>query len=297
MDITFKGNMDENILKILLQNKQLFIPLIFTEKQFNIIKKYKENKKLSNSEKKALYTSITKKMKALETIKIEKDNEFYINSASKIIPKRLEEAKKLIEKYSRKYNKVFISGSFLFSKKYNDIDIFIVRERKYAEKWEDNKHIIFLTEKRLENSVFQSAALISVSNFIIPNKINKKTIKLGEFMSSYHEAVIEIRGNQDRDLTRYIVFTYNLKIRNRLLDGSDLRKITINLTLDELDNMVKIILRQHYSRKYLYVEIHNYIKTLEDAIKTERPNEHLIRCMNTYEELIYGKQRTKAEAN
>ncbi|MBU0616062.1 MAG: hypothetical protein KJ601_08295, partial [Nanoarchaeota archaeon] len=262
-----------------------------------VIERYNENKKLASGEKKALYTSINKKMKALESIRIEKDNEFFINGADKIIPIRLKEAKQLIEEYSKKYDKVFISGSFLFSKEYNDIDIFIVRDKKYDEKWEDNRHLIWLTEKRLQNPVFQSAALISVSNFIIPNKIKQRPIKLGEFMSSYHEAVIEIRGNQDLDLTRYIVFTYYLKIKGRLLDGSELKRIIRYLTLDELDGMVKEILNQQYSEKYLYVEIHNYIKALKDAIKTERPNEHLIRCMNTYEELIYGKQRTKAEAH
>src|SRR3989344_2052366 len=203
--------MNKNILNKILENKQLFIPLIFTEKQFNILQKYEENKKLNNAEKKALYTSITNKMKALEIIKIETDAEYFINGRNKIIPSRLEAAKKIIDEYSKKYDRVFISGSFLFAKEYGDIDI------------------LFVTEKRLQNPVFQSAALISVSNFIIPNKIKQRPVKLGEFMSSYHEATIEIMEKKEYELARYIVFTYYLRLKNKLLDGYELSRITYAL--------------------------------------------------------------------
>lgn len=280
--------MDKNILKIILAKKESYVPLIFTEKQFMVLKKYNCGIKLSNAEKKALYTSITKKMSALESIKIETDKEYYIRGDNKIIPERIEEAKKILASYE----KAFISGSFLFSKKYNDLDIFVIHERGYQEKWEDNKHIIFLTEKRLERPVFQSAALISVSNFHLPLKIKERPFKLGEFMSSYHEAGIEIMSHQEREITRHMVFTYYLKDKKKLLDGLELSQLTKNLTLDQLDEMVRAILIKFFSKKYLYVAIHPYIKTLSEFIKTEKNIEHLKRYKSLYEEVIYGSRRS-----
>lgn len=287
--------MNEIILKNVLENKERFVPLIFTEKQHNVLEKYSRHSKLSNAEKKALYTSITKKMSALDSIKIEAKEEYFINGRNKIIPSRIEEAKNIINEYSKKYKKVFVSGSFLFSKEYGDIDIFIVRERKYDEKWEDKRHIVFVTEKRLSRPVFQSAAMISVANFIIPSKIEKRPVKLGEFMSSYHEAVIEIMSNYDRDLTRYIVFTYYTEIKNRFLDGFELNSIVKSITLDEIDEIVKDVIKKLFSKKYIYIEVHEYLKTLKDTIKTEKPIDNLIRYINAYEGLIYGKRRIKAE--
>jgi len=182
--------MHKNILKIILGKEKLFVPLIFTEKQFNVLRKYSKNIKLSNAEKKSLYTSITKKMKALESFAIEqKDVEYYINNPNEIISDRLKEAKKIIDKYKKKYDRVFIAGSFLFSNEFNDIDIFIIRKKGYKEKWDKNEHIIFLSEKRLSNPVFQSALLISVSNFIVPRGIKKKKSSLSGLMATYHEAV------------------------------------------------------------------------------------------------------------
>ncbi|MCK4589007.1 MAG: hypothetical protein KAT77_01070 [Nanoarchaeota archaeon] len=284
--------MDKNILKIILGQKEKYVPLIFTEKQFKVLKKYHNGNKLSNADKKALYTSITKKMKALESIKVERDKEYYILGYDKIISGRIREAKKILAEYKDK--RVFISGSFLFSKKYNDIDIFVIKERGYKEEWEGNQHLISLTEKRLERPVFQSAALISISNFPLPSKIKERPLKLGEFMSSYHEAGIEIMSKQEREITRYIVFTYYLKIKKTLLNGLELGNITRKLTLDQLDDMVRAVLIRFFSKKYLYVAIHPYVKTLSEFIKSEKNTGHLKRYKSLYEEIIYESRRSKA---
>jgi hypothetical protein len=288
--------MDKNILKNILQNKELFVPLILTQKQFSTLKKYDQNIPLSNAEKKAIYTSITKKMKALATIKIEQENEWYIQGADKIVTGRIEKAKAIISEYATKHSKVFISGSFLFSKKYNDIDIFIVRERGYKEEYKDDHHIIFIPEKRLSKPVFQSAALISVSTFNIPFKKGKITLKLGEFMSSYHEAVIEIMSNQERELTRYIIFTYYYKIKKKMLNGKELQKKTQETTIPQLELMVKSVLNQFFSKKYLYVAIYPYIKNLSEFIESEKNVANLKKYKAFYEELIYDTRRSTAKA-
>src|SRR3989338_1982426 len=151
--------MINKLLEDILKKEGLFVPWVFTKKQFNILKKRNANMPLSNAEKKSLYTSIKKKMGAMESLsRGQKDIEYWINGPNEIMPSRLFEAKKLLDEYSRKYDKVFIIGSFLFSKKFEDIDVFIIKERGYKEALEGNKHLIFLTEKRLRNPIFQSAS-------------------------------------------------------------------------------------------------------------------------------------------
>lgn len=282
--------MNENLLKRVLQSKSKFVPLIFTEKQFSVMQKYFDGKKLSNSEKKALYTSINKKLHALDIFSREQDNKnYFMNNPDKIINSRIEEAKKILDEYSNKHKKVFISGSFLFSKDFNDIDIFIICERGYKEKFEDNQHFIFLTEKKLADPIFQSASMISVSNFIIPRKINKKKPKLSELMSLYHEAVIENMKNQKKpEATRNIVFTNCLFCRNELLDGKKLNELSREISIEELNMIMRELSNKLFSKTYLYVQIHEYIKTLAESIKNIKPNDHLIIFKKNYEELIYG---------
>ena len=290
--------MNKNILKIILARKESFVPLIFTEKQFNVLRKHSIKSKLSNAEKKALYTSIKKKMEALNLFsKEQKDKEYYINAPSEIISHRLKEAEQLIYHYSKEYDKLFIAGSFLFSKDSNDIDIFIIKKKGYKEKWNKNQHLIFLSEKKLADPVFQSASLISISNFIIPNKIKKKKPSLSQLMATYHEAVIECMNKEKKpESIRRLLFDYNLFCKNKLLNGKELKDISEGLRINDLNLLIKELCKRFFSETYLYVAVHDYIKTLKQSIRNIIPNKHLITFKNTYEEMIYGKQRNKAEA-
>lgn len=291
--------MNKNILKTILQMKGSFIPLIFTEKQFNVLRKHSAKARLSNAEKKALYTSIKKKMEALNLFSREqKDKEYYINSPNEIISIKLKEAKQLIDNYSKEYDNVFIAGSFLFSEDSNDIDIFIIKEKGYKEIWDKNKHLIFLSEKKLADPVFQSASLISISNFIIPRKIKKKKPSLSALMATYHEAVIEYMKKEKKpESIRRLVFDYNLFCKNKLLNGKELKITSEKLQLNDLNVLIKGLCKRFFSETYLYVAVHDYINTLKQSIKNIMPNKHLITFKNTYEEMIYGKQRNKVEAD
>ena len=294
--------MDKKILKKIIGSENLFVPLIFTKKQMFVIKKHFLNRKLSNAEKKSLYTSVTKKVSAIASlINADASKEFYINNAAKILPERLDAAKKLLFVYAKntkylQYSKIFISGSFLFSKEFNDIDIFMIRERGYKEIHEGNKHIIFLPEKKLSQPTFQSASLISISNFLIPTRMIKKRLSLKKLMSLYHESVIEFLQNEKKpEMIRNLIFSHALFCKNKLLDGMEIKEITSSMTLESLDEMLKQLCKKLFSKLYLYVELHDYIKTLGASIKNIHQNHHLIRYKNTYEELIYAGKRSAAK--
>ncbi len=287
--------MEEILLKTILKKEKLFVPLIFTQKQMNILRKYDTQIQLSNAEKKALYTSIKRKMDACHSICLEqKEVAWCIYGAEAILPERLQEAKAILMKYTQKYEKVFISGSFLFSKKYHDLDIFIIRKRGYKEEVEGIRHIIFLPERRLSDPIFQSAALISVSNFMIPFAIKKKKPKLSEVMSMYHESVIEYMKKESKpEATRRLLFEYHLFCNNKLLNGKELKFLSTTISIDEINQIIKLFCKKIFSKSYLYVNLHQYIKTLNVSIQNISLNNHLIMFRNTYEELIYGKQRSK----
>src|SRR3989338_1253845 len=288
--------MNEKLVKMVLQREKLFVPLLFTEKQMNVLRMHDHRLALSNAEKKALYTSIKKKMNALNSLFPERKGEYFISGAQYILPARLAEAKKLLDEYSRTYERVFVSGSFLFSREFNDIDIFIIRKRGYNEVTEHGRHLIFLSEKKLRNPIFQSTLLISVSSSPVPIKIRRKRPSLSELMTTYHKSVIGLLGDKEKpEAIRRLIFNHSLFCGNRLLDGRELRERTRKITVDELDMLIQELCKKLFSETYLYVEVHDYLKTLEASIGAIRPNTHLVRYKSAYEELIYGRRRGKAE--
>jgi len=189
-----------------------------------------------------------------------------------------------------------VGGSFLFKEEYNDIDIFIIIKKGYKEIHEEKLHIIKLTEKKLRNPVFQSAASIAISNFVIPSKIICPKLKIHEIMSAYHEAAIEVMDKQEREMTRFLIFNYYLLMENKLLDGLELKKITESLNIPQLENIVKKLIKKLFANTYVYIALHEYLKSLSAAINAEKSNENLKRYKNLYEEIINETRRSKAEA-
>ena len=286
--------MNKEILKNILEQKNRFIPLIFTVKQVLVIEKYLSQQKLSLAEKKALYTSINKKVQALELLPTQKKEEYFIQGSQQMLPERILQAQQIITQYSPL--KVMVAGSFLYSKKYQDIDIYILQERGYREAQDGEKHLIYLKEKKLAEPLFQSAALISIANFESTRKIKPKKIPLHQLMSTYHEAVINlIQKEEKNEPLRDLIFWHSLFCENRLINSLELKEKTTQLTLSQIDQLLIRICQQLFSKTYLYVELHEYIKTLIASIRNIKQNAHLEHYKNTYEELIYGWKETAAK--
>ena len=146
----------------------------------------------------------------------------------------------------------------------------------------------------MEKPIFQSAAKISISTFPIPSKSVKKKPKLSEVMSTYHEAVIEcINKEKKPEMTRHLIFDYYLFCKNYILDPKSLQEFVKNTSLDHLATYIKELFTALFSKSYLYVGIHWYIQTLEEDIKSTKHNKNLVEYKKTYEELLYGRQRSK----
>lgn len=243
-------------------------------------------------QKRNLSTPIKDKVNALGLLYTERKQDFYIRGGQYMIPSRIEKAKNIIKQFHPR--KVFIGGSFLFSKEYNDIDVYVMRERGYKEEFIGEKHIIHLPERRLSKAIFQSTALISVSNFNNLSEYKYKRPFLHELMSTYHEAVIQLKQKEKKkDFVRELIFIYSILVKGKLPNAVELRDKERKIELKELDKLFKETCSYLFSDKYLYVEIHDYIKTLDSTIKNIKQNKHLIHYKNVYEELIYGNSSWK----
>ena len=101
--------------------------------------------------------------------------------------------------------------------------------------------------------------------------------------------------NKDKksEMARRLVFDYELFCNNQILSSRELQERLKKVNVKELDFIVKKLLGKLFSKTYLYVELHNYIKTLTESIKNITPNIHLAHFKNIYEELIYGSSRSQ----
>jgi predicted nucleotidyltransferase len=267
--------MNKNICKTIIKNKNQFIPHLFTERQVIIMQKYLQKQKLTNTEKTYLYSTIKRKTDALQLLK----EEWYIKG-NNMIPERVKEAKEILKKLNKK---AFISGSFLYTKNYNDIDIFIVGKRR-KQRHDGNKHFIYINEKKLRHPIFFSCLLYSVATFSA-EKI-EPIIKRPDYsglVTGYEMAINEILDDDDQKMVRDLLFEYHLQIKDEVLDSFSLHKelntikrIPKKERIKIVNNMIKEMLLQLYSRRYIHDKLSWFVKQLEKDIQNFKTNDNLI---------------------
>ncbi len=287
--------MNQNTCKIVIMNKEKFIPHLFTKKQVEIMDRYIQKKQLTNTEKTYFYTTIKKKIEALQALK----EEWHI-TAKNIIPERVEQAKKILKEINKE--KAFISGSFLYAKEYNDIDIFIIGKKRKQYR-EGNKNFILITEKDLALPIFYSCSQYCVANFTIP-KIRPiiKRDEMDEFLLSYQLAINEILDNDEQKTIRYIVLLYHMNIKGEVLDSyeaynifQDIKKKSKEEKIKIVNNMIKELLLNAFSKRYTYEILINFNKRLEKNIQEYKKNDGLI-IYHTLLEEVKNECRRNQEA-
>jgi len=282
--------MNEKICKTIVEHREQFVPHLFTERQVQLISKWLNKEKMTKTEQTYLYATITKKVDALSMFR----EEFYI-TGDHMIPERVEEAKKILKKMTKQ---AFISGSFLFAEKYNDIDLFIISNKR-KETYEGKFHHILIKEKDLAKPAFQSAAMSCISNFdIILPKRNIKRLHLGQTMNAYQEVIINLLENNEIKTVKGILADYSLHVLRKLLSSCELNKeydtlIKRDDRISIVSDMVKKLIMHTFSRKYLFQVLKRYITMLKKDIPTIKLNDHLKIYKKTYEEILYECTRTE----
>ena len=108
-----------------------------------------------------------------------------------ILDDRLQKAKTLLKKFAKKYPrmKMFISGSYLFKKKYMDIDLFIISPHKKEDYRNGLVHINFLPLDIEQTLFFHSAKSVSVMNFATTQKMTQQPL-LEEILGLYELVIL-----------------------------------------------------------------------------------------------------------
>jgi len=234
--------MNEKICKTIVEHREQFVPHLFTERQVQLINKWLSKEKMTKTEQTYLYATISKKVDALSLLR----EEFYI-TGDHMIPKRVEEAKKILKEINKP---AFISGSFLYAEKYKDIDIFIIsrRRRSYHK---GKKHLVGITEKDLQKPLSLSALHYSIANFSKTIHPEIKREDFDEIVFTYQWVINQIFQHEDQKELRNIVFQYHLQVQGELLDSFSLYKKT--QIIKDMPKDKKIIKINHITKELLLI--------------------------------------------
>lgn len=206
--------------------KQDIVPVIFTEHQFSLIEKRFSNKPMSKSERSEFSRSISKKMDAIKKIS-GNAKDVFIFEEEKMILERKEKAVALINTLSRKFrNKhIIITGSFLFSKIYDDLDVFVISKYEKDDYRQGKMHINYLTEDAYGTLFFQSIARLAISNKLMP-PMKKEAPSIDKLISLYQELYHDFDKNaMDKNAIREFIIQSE-SLRGEIPDSEDLKKKT-----------------------------------------------------------------------
>ncbi|MBI2666714.1 hypothetical protein HYX13_03825 [Candidatus Woesearchaeota archaeon] len=214
--------------KELALHKPGLVPALFTARQFELLLKKSSDKKLTATEQSYFSRSISPKAKALQSFS--PSQKYYVFGSEHILPERKEEAKNLLKILERNHKglRILITGSFLYSKKHKDIDVFLISIYEKEDFFSQGIHYNYLTPDILGTVFFASLAKLSVSNFN-PSVSVTEEIKLSRIISLYQEVLKDVRENNcnwlKRDLRDFLVETTycreslvldSLQIHNRI---------------------------------------------------------------------------------
>ena len=288
--------------EIIERNKELLVPYIFTGNQFNILQKRIGGKELDSSEKYYYYTSISKKLKAIKAlanINEEKAEETIFTSGDEgIIMQRKEAAKKILSKLSRNHKnmEMFIAGSFLYKKRYNDIDVFIFSKYDkddYVDEYKKEKvHVNYLVPEAKDSLFFRSASNICISNFNIPKTPVKEKLTSENLISLYQELIIYILKNNDfkKELRSFILecyyFNENIVLSSAELNNIVERYLKNKQILNLVNKLIVHTLINHENKDEIRKTLKEYIKLNEEAKKETKYFKNLDIYIKTYNEVL-----------
>lgn len=256
-------------LELIEQNESLLVGRIFTEMQLNILKKRLQNKSLDSNEKTYYYKFIKPKIRAM--MAFFNISEININGKELIKENRLEEAIKIIHKLKQKHKgkKIILSGSFLFNKNYNDIDIFVFSKYDKEDYQKGKVHVTFLHESAIESLFFSSLCKISVSNFNYTIK-NNFDIELSNVLQTYELLINTILNKED----------YEKNLRDFILQTEYISKGVV------LNPKQLYDIQEKLSQKKIEILSNTFINSLILSYTTKQLNTKLKAQVNDYKKLL-----------
>jgi hypothetical protein len=256
-------------LEIIEENESLLEGRIFTAMQLDILKRRLQKKTLNSNEKTYYYKFIKPKIRAM--MAFFNISEINVHGKESIIKNRLQKAIKIIHKLEQKHKgkKIILSGSFLFNKDYEDIDVFIFSKYDKEEYKQGKIHVTFLSESALESLFFSSLSQISVSNFNYILK-NDFTIELNAVLQTYELLINSILNKEDyeKNLRDFILQTeyisQNVILNPKQLYGAKekLSRKNLNILSNTFINSLALSYNTKILKNKLGTQIYDYKKLL-----------------------------------
>ena len=268
------------LAEIISRAPELIQAKVFTPKQVAVVNKKLLGQKLTLTERTYYYKFIRPKIMAILP-----SEEVYVNGS--ILPERIQPAKRILEKIQRKHRrqKILISGSYLFSKKYHDIDVFILSKYDKADYQQGKIHVSFLWESALQSLFFSSIAKMSISNFKIEEKLPSLLLKT--VLATYELLINEILNKEDFSSTlRTFLLQIEYFSKELILDPQQLSKMAAKIfTIPRLSRYLVDGLVIACSKKdfvQLHREIDDYLKLKEEY----KNSSNISIYVQTYQEVL-----------
>jgi len=277
-------------LEMIEQNQNILVKTIFTKLQLNILKKRIQKKTLNNNERTYYYKYIKPKLRAM--LSFSGITEVNINGKEHMIKERIPKAIKILSQLKKKHKnkKMLISGSFLFNKNYNDIDVFVFSKYSKEDYKKEKIHVNYLPESAINSLFFSSISKISISNFRYTPKSNF-TIKLENVIQNY-EILIDfiLRKKQyTQELRKFFLETEFIS-KDVILNPKQLyqlkkkakHKNIISLLSDTLINS----LLYAFTRMKIKNNLKKYIDDYSELLKQYKHAKNIEVYIKTYKEVL-----------
>ena len=277
----------ENLITLdMIDKNESILERIFTSLQLNILKKRLQKKELNANERTYYYKYIKPKLNAM--FSFFSISEININGKEYMIDDRITEAVEILNKIKKKHKnkRIMISGSFLFNKDYNDIDVFIFTKYKKEDYNKGKVHVNFLPENAIGSLFFSSLSEVSISNFSYTNK-NEFNVELTSVLQNYELLINSIlnKENYQKELRDFLLNTEYIS-RGAILNAKQLYilrkkikriKIISNILINalilgynksKLNSLRKYIMDyRKLSEQYKSSNLNEYIQTYERVIE------------------------------
>jgi len=250
-------------LEMIENNENLLKSRIFTELQLKILKKRLKKQELNSNERTYYYKYIKPKIKAMFAFcNIDLTN---IQGKEYIIKERIPKAIKILNKLKKKHKKkkIIISGSYLFNKTYNDIDVFIFTKYKKQDYRKNNIHVNFLPEEAINSLFISSLSKISISNFKYKDN-NTYNIDFKDLLLNYELIISHIINKEE----------YKKELRDLLIKIEYLSKNVI-LNPKQLYELSKVINKKDQIKIISNIFINGLVLTYKKELLKQRLNQYI----------------------
>ena len=195
----------------------------------------------------------------------------YNPHSEEIIKERVNEAENILKGIPVKH--CFITGSFIYNKRYNDIDIFIISRTKKKIEFKNKKAKVTIIDfNSLYSLFYHSASKSCIAKNILPKKEIKITIS--DYWNIINEAIPTLLNEKDKfhkNVRFLILYTEYFKSGN-VLDTFELsQKINSFSNYKDILEYIKkespIIIKKNskksYARRFFYTWAGHYKELIE----------------------------------